>query len=334
MQFSFEHISYLYGLLVIVPLLALFGFAVARKKKITTLMGPYHLIKPLMKNYSPRLYFIKFALPAIALLMLIVAAANLRSPKAGIASKRTGIDLLIALDVSKSMWSEDVKPTRIDLSRQMLQTLITKAGNNNIGIVLFAGKPYLQLPLTADIAAAKLCLYNASPDIVPVQGTDIATALQRCADAFDTNDDKYKAIVLVSDGENHETGLEETITRLSDAGIIVYTVGVGTAEGGPITEPGAAGYKKNSGGQTIITQLQATNLQSISDGTKGSYFNLTGSRNQADDIADAINKMEQKTLSSQQGGLKEYNPWYAFIIALAIILLAVELFIPEIKKSV
>lgn len=297
-------------------------------------MGPYHLIKPLMLYFSPRFYFIKFALPAIALLLLVVAAANLRSPKKGTAAGRTGIDLMIALDVSKSMWSEDVKPTRIDLARQMLQTLVTKAGNNNIGIVVFAGRPYLQLPLTADIAAAKLCLYNASPDIVPVQGTDIAAALQRCADAFDTNDDKYKAIVLVSDGENHEAGLEETITRLVDAGIIVYTVGVGTAAGGPITEPGAAGYKKNAGGQTIITQLQASNLRIISKGTRGTYFNLASSRQQADEVADAINQHEQKTLASQSSGLREYTDWYAYLIALAIILLIVELFIPERKKAI
>lgn len=333
MQFSFEHISYLYGLLIIIPLLALFLFAVARKKKITALMGPPHLIRPLIKNYSPGLYFIKFALPALALLLLIVAAANLRSPKEGTVTNRTGIDLVIALDISKSMWSEDVKPTRIDLARQMLQGLITKAGNNNIGIVVFAGKPYLQLPLTADIAAAQLCLYNASPDIAPVQGTNIAAALQRCADAFDSNDDKYKAIVLVSDGENHEPGLEETITRLSDAGIIVYTVGVGTAAGGTITEPGSADYKKNLGGQTIITRLNAANLQAISEGTRGGYFNLSESRKQADEVAQAINEMEQKTLASQGGGLKEYHAWYTLLIAVAIMLLVAELFIPEIKKT-
>lgn len=333
MQFSFEHISYLYGLFIIIPLLILFGFVVIRKKKITALMGPYQLIKPLMLQYSPIRYFIKFLLPVLSLLLIVVAAANLRSPKKGEPTARKGIDVMIALDVSKSMWSEDVKPTRIDLARQMLQTLVDKASNNNIGLVVFAGRPYLQLPLTGDIAAAKLSLYNASPDIVPIQGTDIAAALNRCVDAFENTDEKYKAIILVSDGENHEAGMEETINRLKDAGIMVYTVGVGTSAGGTITEPGSSEYKKNGAGQTIVTQLQASNLQAISTATNGVYYALSESRIQAETIAASINNLEQKTLSAQSNGLKEYTPWYAYVTALSICFLIIELFIPVIKTK-
>ncbi len=333
MQFSFEHISYLYGLLVFIPLLILFGYVVIRKNKITALMGPYQLIKPLMQQYSSTRYFIKFLLPLLSLLLIVIAAANLRSPKKGAPTARKGIDVMIALDVSKSMWSEDVKPTRIDLARQMLQTLVDKASNNNIGLVVFAGKPYLQLPLTGDIVATKLSLYSASPDIVPIQGTDIAAALNRCVDAFENTDEKYKAIVLVSDGENHEAGMEETISRLKDAGIMVYSVGVGTSAGGTITEPGAGDYKKNVAGQTIVTQLQAENLKAISTATNGAYYALSESRSQAETIATSINNLEQKTLSAQTGGLKEYTPWYAYITALGICCLVIELFIPVIKSK-
>lgn len=333
MQFSFEHISYLYGLFIAVPLIMLFGYVVIRKRKITAALGPPQLIKPLMQQYVPIRFFIKFFIPLLALLLIVIAAANLRSPKVGKPTARKGIDVMIALDLSKSMWSEDVKPTRVDLARQMLQTFVDKASNNNIGLVVFAGKPFLQLPLTADIAAAKLSLYSASPDIVSIQGTDIAAALNRCVDAFENTDDKYKAIVLVSDGENHEAGMEEAISRLKDAGIMVYTVGVGTLAGGTITEPGAGDSKKNAAGQTIITKLQADDLQAISMATNGVYYSLSESRRQAESIAASINNLEQKTLSAQNGGLKEYRPWYAYITAVAICFLVIELFIPVIKRK-
>ncbi len=328
---SFENIEYLFALFIIIPLVMIFAFLLRKKKKIKKEIGDEILVNELMKNYSPLLFDLKFLLLLLALIIGIVGAADLRKPIAGKGSSRAGIDVIIALDVSKSMLSTDVKPSRLDLAKQCVNLLIDRLNDNNrVGLVLFAGQAFLQMPLTSDAAASKMYVSNASPDAVPIQGTVIADALNLCDNSLDTKEKKYKAVVLISDGEDHDPKSEDAIKQLYAHGVIVYTIGIGTTEGSPIMEPGTNTYKTDANGQTVITKLNEQELSNIAQQTGGTYFHLDNSFSTANDVANALDGMEKKMISG--AGDRQYASFAPFFIAMIILLLIAEIFIPETKK--
>jgi Ca-activated chloride channel family protein len=328
---SFENIEYLFALFIIIPLVMIFAFLLQQKKKIKKEIGDEILVNELVKNYSPALFNLKFLLLLLALVVGIIGAANLRRPIADTDGKRAGIDVMIALDVSKSMLSTDVKPSRLDLAKQCVNLLIDKLSDNNrVGLVLFAGQAFLQMPLTSDATASKMYVSNASPDAVPIQGTVIADALNLCDNSLNTKEKKYKAVVLISDGEDHDTKADDAAKQLYDHGVVVFTVGIGTAAGSPIIEPGTNTYKTDANGQTIITKLNEAGLTNIAKQTGGMYFYLDNSFSTANDVASALDGMDKKVISS--GGNRQYASFAPLFIAIALLLLAAEIFIPETKK--
>src|SRR5258706_7739091 len=240
-----------------------------------------------------------------AIVLVIIAGANLRKPVPGEKDKKAGIDVMIALDVSKSMWAEDIKPSRLDAAKQLVSLLIDRMGDNRVGLVLFAGRAFLQMPLTTDFTVAKLYESNASPDAVPTQGTVVGDALQLCEFSLDTKEKKYKAVILISDGEDHDPHSTEILKQLSDKGVIVHTVGVGTIEGAPIMEPGAGEYKKDINGQTVISKLNEQELGLIAQQTGGNYWHLDNAETTAGQIASTLNGMEKKAIESS-GNVHEY----------------------------
>jgi Ca-activated chloride channel family protein len=330
-MFAFEHNEFLLGLLLIIPLAALFYFLLRWKARVKKKLGDPLLIDALIKNYSPRLYNLKFIAVIIALVCSIIALANLREPKTNEQEKKAGIDVLFALDVSKSMWSTDVKPSRLERAKQLINLLIDRNSNDRIGLVVFAGNAYLQMPVTADITAAKIFVANASPDAIPVQGTAIGDALKLCDQSLDIKEQKHKAVVLISDGEDHDPKSEEVLQQLSDHGVVVYSVGVGTAAGSPITEPGSSTFKTDINGKTVITKLNEEELTNIATKTGGTYFHFDNPMVTADKITAALNSMEKKLVIS--GGTRQYTSYYMWPLAIAIILLLIEIFIPEAKKA-
>jgi len=329
---SFEHIEYFIALLVIIPLVLLFLAVLRRKKKITKLLGDEKLISQLTKNYSPKRYRLKFILVTTSIILLVIAAANLRKLVKGSDEKKAGIDIMIALDVSKSMWAEDIKPSRLDASKQFVNDLVDQLGNNRVGLVLFAGRAFLQMPLTSDFAVAKLYVSNASPEAVPVQGTVVGEALQLCANSLNTQEKKFKAVVLISDGEDHDPESTAILQELSDHGVIVNTVGVGSVNGAPIMEPGANSYKRSSTGETVISKLNETELQEIAQQTGGSYLHLGNAGSAANQVAGILNSMEKKAIDAK-GGEKQYASFYAFFVVMALLILIAEVFIPETKRK-
>lgn len=331
-MFSFEHSSYLLALFVIVALVILFVSVLSWKKKVTKLLGDSKLINQLTKNYSARRYKTKFVLIAASLALLIFAAANLRKPVAGEKEKKAGIDVMIALDVSKSMWAEDIKPSRLDEAKLFVNTLVDQLGDNRVGLVLFAGKAFLQMPLTSDFSVAKLYVSNATPDAVPMQGTVVGDALQLCANSLDTKEKKYKAVVLISDGEDHDPKSTSVLKQLSDNGVIINTVGVGTTGGAPIMEPGASAYKADANGQTVISKLNEEELKQIALQTGGIYQHLDNAEQAANTIAASLNGMEKKAIESA-GNAKQYASFYSFFVLIALLILIAEVFIPETKKN-
>jgi Ca-activated chloride channel family protein len=331
-MFSFEHTELLIGLLVLIPMVLLFFSVLRWKKKTTRNLGDEGLINQLTKNYSAPRFNLKFILILAAIAALIISAANLRRPKPGAKENKAGIDVMIALDVSKSMWAEDTKPSRLDAAKQFVGSLIDQLNDNRVGLVLFAGRAFLQMPLTTDFSVAKLYVSNASPDIVPVQGTVVGDALRLCATSLNTKEKKYKAVVLISDGEDHDPHSTEVLQQLADNGVIVNTIGIGSAAGVPFKEPGAADYKTDAEGKTVITKLNETELMLIAQKTGGTYIHLGDAENTASQMASKLNSMEKKAIENS-GSTRQYASFYWFFVLLALLMLITEIFIPEVKRN-
>ncbi len=327
---SFEHIEFLSGLLALLPLVIIFVFVLRWTRKVKKALGDEHLINRLTNNYSARLYKIKFITVVVAIILCILAAANLRKPLSGSKEPTAGIDVMVALDVSKSMLSGDIKPSRLERAKQLVSILIDKLENNRLGLIIFAGRAYLQMPLTPDLTEAKMFLSNASTDAVPMQGTNISEALQLCNNSLNTKEKKHKAVLLISDGEDHDPDADKTAQQLSDDGVVVYTIGIGTAEGSPIIEPGAGTYKTDINGKTVISKLNEGELKNIALRTEGNYYHMENALATATKVANALDNMEKKLIES--GGEKEYLSFSPFLIALAVLFLIIEIFTPETIK--
>jgi Ca-activated chloride channel family protein len=329
---SFEHTEYLLGLFIIIPLALLFLFVLRWKKKTRKALGDEQLIDQLTKNYSAERYRLKFLLILSAVFLLIIAWANLRKPVAGEKEKKAGIDVVIALDLSKSMWAEDVKPSRLEASKQFINSLLDRLGDDRVGLVLFAGRAFLQMPLTNDFSVAKLYVSNASPDAVPMQGTVIGDALALSENSFNTQEKKYKSIILITDGEDHDSHAIEMLQQLADNGIIVNTIGVGSVEGSPIMEPGANTYKVDVNGQTVISKLNETELRQIAQSTGGVYQHLDIIPAAVNNISAVLDNMDKKAIQSS-GDTKQYASFYPWFALIALLMLIAEIFIPETKRK-
>ena len=327
---NFGNIHFLAGLLLLVPLTLLFVSVIRWKKKTKKALGDEVLIDKLTKDYSPRLYKLKFITVSIALALCVLAAANLRKPELTGEEKTAGIDVLFAIDVSKSMLSTDIKPSRLERAKQLVSIMIDKLENNRVGLVLFAGQPFLQMPLTPDLSEAKMFLSNANTDAVPVQGTIISSALQLCNNSLNTKEKKHKAVVLITDGEDHDPNAEKAAQNLADNGVIIYTIGIGSAEGSPIPEPDAGGYKTDINGKTVISKLNEEELKNLAANTGGNYFHMENALVTASQVTEALNGMEKKLIEGK-GGERSYFSFSPFIIGFAVLLLLIEVFIPEVK---
>ncbi len=327
---SFQNISYLYILLAIPFFIALYFYVLNWKKKTIKKIGDERLVKELIVAYSPQKFALKFTVTIAAFALCVLALANLRS-KIGVQKvNRNGIDVMIALDVSKSMLAQDVQPNRLDRAKQVLNKLIDKLSNDRIGIVVFAGKAYLQMPLTADHSAAKMFLSTANTDVVPTQGTIISDALKMCYSSFTTKEKKYKAIVLISDGEDHDEEAVKIAKQMSAEGVMINTIGIGSADGATIIDAVTNEVKKDNQGNTVISKLNEVALKEIAQKGNGSYQLFTNTDAVVNGLEQQLNSMDKRMIT--EDSLVNYKTYFQWFLGLAFILLIIELFIPE-KKS-
>lgn len=326
----FQHTEYLLALAAIPILVLLYFLALAWKKKTIKKIGDERLVKELIKNYAPQKFAVKFLLIVTAFAASVLALANLRSPQGSEKVSRNGIDVMVALDVSKSMLAQDVKPTRLDRAKQVLGKLMDRLSNDRIGIVVFAGKAYLQMPITGDHGAAKMFLSSATPDVVPTQGTVISDALKMCYTAFNAKEKKYKAIILISDGEDHDEEAAALATRMANEGVIINTIGIGSAEGTAIIEPGNNEPKKDKEGNTVITKLNEAALQGIAANGNGIYQLYDNTETVVSKLERQLNSMDQRSVT--EDSLVNYKSFYQYFLLLALLLLVVDMFISERKK--
>ena len=338
-MYSFENSIYFWALPVVIFLIILFYAFVSWKKRVKKSIGDEKLVNQLTRNFSKGKFKLKYILLIAAVFIGILAAVNLRKENRGANTGGNtnvrGIDVVIALDVSKSMLAQDVKPTRLDQAKLLVSKLIDNLGSNRIGFVVFAGQAILQMPLTTDAGAAKMLLSNLHPDLIPVQGTEIGKALTVANQALGNVDDKkHKAIILITDGEDHDSKTNAAVKEIESAGVVVYTVGIGSQEGAPIFDPAINDFVKDNNGQTVISKLGEEQLQKIANNTKGNYFRLDNEANAAQRIAANIDSMEKKLLESPVTGAKTYTSSFPYLIGLMLLLLILDIFINERKRRV
>jgi Ca-activated chloride channel homolog len=332
-MFRFAHISFLYLLVLIPVFTALLVLFLVWRKKALERFGEFPLILRLIPEFSTARLIFKFILLMLALAFLILALADPQTGSRLEKIERRGIDVMIALDVSNSMLAEDLSPNRLERAKQAISKLIDRLDGDRIGIIVFAGKAYNQLPITTDYGAAKMFLSTISTNTVPVQGTAIADAMDLCTNSFGQSTHN-KAIVIITDGEDHQGGVLEKTEAAAKKGIIVYTVGMGTPEGGPIPLFNGTiqtGYMKDREGTPVITHLDESLLQRIAAIGKGMYVRATNSEGGWQKIFDDLDKIQKSELESKQ--FSDYEDRFQYFIVFSLLFLIFELFVFDKKNQ-
>ena len=328
-MFNFQHIEYLWALTAIPLMVGMYFFVINSKKNTIKKIGDPALVNQLIKDYSPKKFFLKFTLILIAFTVGVIALANPRKPQGTTMVNRSGIDVMIALDVSKSMLANDIQPSRLERAKQLISKLIDKLPNDRIGIVVFAGRAYLQMPLTTDHSAAKMYLSSATTDVVPTQGTVIGDALKMCFAAFNAQEKKYKAVVLLSDGEDHDEAALKVAKELTDEGVMINTIGIGSPQGSTIIDPVTNETKKDAAGNAVITKLNEEELKSIAAKGNGLYQLFSNTDEVVDNMKTQLQSIGQRSIS--ENSLINYKNYFPWFLVTMLILLLIEFFMSEIK---
>jgi Ca-activated chloride channel family protein len=324
-MFRFAHPEYLYGLAAIPLIWLLYAFMIAWKRKARKKLGDANLISRLSQSSSRSKPFLQAILFTIGFFFLVTGVAD---PQIGTKLeevKREGVDIIIALDVSNSMKCEDIKPSRLERAKQSISRLIDKLDNDRIGIIVFAGQAYVQLPITTDYSAAKLFLSSIDTDIIPTQGTAIGAAIDLAMQSYVGNDNKHKALIIITDGENHEDDAVEAAKKANEQGISIHTIGMGTIEGGPIPvyKNGVqVDFLKDQSGTTVITRLDALTLEKISAEGKGQFIRASNNDDALNTILSSINKMEKKSFGTKQ--FTDYEDRFQYFLAAALLFFILE----------
>jgi len=330
----FEHKEFFLLLLLIPLVVALYFYVQYQTKNQLQKIGNIDLIKRLMPDRNERKSLVKFILFNIILFFLIIGLAQPQMGTKMEKVQRKGIDVMIALDVSKSMLSQDVVPSRLEKSKLLIQTLLKKLDGDRVGLVIFAGNAYLQMPLTVDYSSLLLYLRSINTNSVPTQGTNITSALEQSEDAFNATDKKHKAIIVITDGEDHEENAIDKAEELASDGTKIFTVGVGTPNGGTIPlydqNGNITGEKKDENGQPIISKMNPNMLQALAKAGTGNYYILDNSKQVADFMSKDIAKIETKTINDKV--FTDFVEQFQYFLFFALILLIADFFITYRKK--
>lgn len=327
---QFQHIEYLLGLSAVPFMMVLYFLVIRWKKKTTKKIGDLALVNQLTRDYSPIKFLLKFILFTVAFVMGVIALANPRIPMGTSSVNRSGIDVMIALDVSNSMLAQDIKPNRLERAKQIISKLIDKLPEDRIGIVVFAGRAYLQMPLTTDHSAAKMYLSSATPAVVPTQGTVIGDALKMCFAAFNSKEKKYKSIILISDGEDHDENAVTLAKAIADEGVMINTIGIGSIEGALIVDAETNDIKRDLKGNPVITKLNETELKSIAANSNGIYQLFSNSDEIVSQVVKQLKGMGQKAII--ENSLVNYKSFFPWLLGIVLLFLLTDFLISEIKS--
>lgn len=328
-MFRFEDPIYLWALLVIPVLLLIRLAGWRRRRSKLRKFGDPELVRQLMPNVSKFRPTVKFWLLLVAWALLVVMVAR---PQVGAEvqrDKRNGIEAIICLDISNSMLAQDVAPSRLDKSKLLVESLVDRFTNDKIGLIVFAGDAYVQLPITSDYVSAKMFLQNIDPSLIQTQGTDIAQAINLGLHSFTQADKIGRAIIVITDGEDHEGGAVEAAAEARKKGVNVFILGVGDTKGAPIPT-GDGGYMKDRSGQTVVTALNEQMCREVAQAGSGKYIHV-------DNTGDAQTELNNDLARLQRGESESviynaYDEQFQAFGILVILLLVVEVCILEAKN--
>ena len=325
----FEDSIYLW-LLWLIPLFVLVRFVGwrMRRAKLKKLGDP-ELLKQLMPGISKYRPTVKFVLMLAALALLIVMVARPQMGSKISHDKRHGIETIICLDISNSMLAQDVAPSRLDKSKMLIENLVDNFNNDKIGLIVFAGDAFVQLPITSDYVSAKMFLQNIQPSLIQTQGTNIGAAIDLASKSFTQQENVGRAIIVITDGENHEPGAQEAAAAANKKGINVFILGVGNTQGAPIAM-GDGSYLKDNAGNTVMTAVNEQMCRELAQAGKGQYIHV-------DNTSDAEKRLNNDITKLQKGDVTSviysaYDEQFQAVGILVILLLIIEICINEVKN--
>lgn len=324
-MFRFEHIEHLYALIGLPLLIAFFIFTWMIRKRALARFGNSQLIQQLMPQISKYKHHVKFVLLVLALGFMIVGWANPQWGSKREKVKRKSVDVFVALDISNSMLAQDVRPNRLKRAQSFAEKLIESLKGDRVGCIVFAGNAYLQMPLTTDYSAARLFTRSANPNIAPTQGTAIGEAISLAMESFPDNNDQHKALVIITDGENHEEEAIEMAKEAVEKGVLIFTVGVGTKTGGPIPVDvnGRSDFKRDKRGDIVKSALNETMMKDLASAARGDYFNLSDNGDGViESLRARIDKIEKQEF--EQRVFNEYESYFQYFIGFGLLLMMLE----------
>jgi Ca-activated chloride channel homolog len=329
-MFRFEHNEYFYGFLALPLLLLLVIWYFSWRRRRLRRLGDVELVKGMMPYATTRKRVIKFILWIFGFSSLLLALCNLQTGSKLAEVKREGAELMVCLDVSNSMLAQDLSPDRLTTAKYALERMINLLEGDRLGLIIFAGEAYVQLPITTDYAAAKMFLSSIGPGMVPVQGTNIADAISKAAESFSRDEGKNRAIILITDGENHEPEAIEAAEEARKRGIMINTIGIGSENGVPIplVENGTVrGYRKDRNGQTVITRLNDNLLKELAAKGDGIYVQATQADLGLDDVLEKVNQLDKEAIESKM--YTDYEDQFQWFLGLALFFFVIEFMVSE-----
>jgi Ca-activated chloride channel homolog len=330
--FRFANPEYLYLLLSLPLIILLWVLNEYRKRRAMLRFGKTDLVKKLIPELSRVRPVVKFVLQLAIISLAIIMLARPQFGSKLKEVKRQGVEVIIALDVSNSMLAEDIQPSRLERAKQAISRLVENLENDKIGLIVFAGNAYTQIPITTDYISAKMFLSTIGPEMVPEQGTAIGSAIDLGMRSFSPGTGRSKVMVIITDGENHEDDPVAKAKEAAAAGIIIYTIGIGSTDGVPIaiTTNGRTDYLKDPDGNTVITKLDESILKDIALAANGRYVRANNSSTGLDEIYNEIKKLKKQELEGKM--FTEYNDQFQIFAGAALFLLLVDFMIMDRKN--
>ena len=333
-MFRLDETIWFWTLLVIPVIILLFVFIQIWRRSAQKKFADSSLLKRLSPNQSLFKSILKVLVLCSAFACLSIALVN---PKIGTkleTVRSQGVDIVFAVDVSKSMLAEDIAPNRLEKSKQLVTQIINSLASDRVGIIAYAGKAFPQLPITTDYASAKMFLQNMNTDMLSSQGTAISEAIQLAKTYYDDEEQTNRVLIIISDGEDHGGEAVDIAEEAKEKGIRIITVGVGTIKGGPIPikqNDVILNYKKDNQGETVITRLDETILKEIAEETDGIYINGTNTNEVVDAIKTVLDKMDKTEFESKQ--IADFKDQFQWFLGFGIMLLFIDIFFLERKTA-
>lgn len=329
-MFRFEEPAYLYLLLLLPVLALLYWYSNYRRRRAIRKFGDPELMAMLMPDVSKYRPDVKFGIIwlVVALFSLLLARPQFGSKLETV--KRQGVEVMIALDISNSMLAQDVQPSRLAKAKRLVAQLVDKMENDKVGMIVFAGDAFTQLPITSDYISAKMFLESIDPSLISKQGTAIGAAINLATRSFTPQEGVGRAVIVITDGENHEGGAVEAATEAAKKGIQINVLGVGLPDGAPIPMEGTNDYRKDREGNVIVTRLNEAMCQEIAKAGNGLYVRVDNTNNAQKAIGQEINKMAKADVETQV--YTEFNEQFQAVAWFILILLLVEMLILERKN--